>query len=62
MVPFAVGANEGRSDEVSLRCDNEVALRCGVDLPLSNQHVECVTQDLQTWCGYTCGEKAREKP
>lgn len=49
MVPLAVSPNEGRRDEVCLLGDNEVTLRGGVDLPLSDQHVECVPQNLHTW-------------
>lgn len=51
MVPLAVSPNEGRRDEVCLLGDNEVTLWGGVDLPLSDQHVECVPQNLHTWSG-----------
>lgn len=53
VVPLAVTTDEGGGDEVSLGGNDEVALRRRKDLPLPYQHVQCVTQDLGTWRGYT---------
>lgn len=54
VVPLAVSPNEGWRDEVCLLGDNEITLWGGVDLPLSDQHVECVTQNLHTRSGDAC--------
>lgn len=55
VVPLAVSPNEGRRDEVCLLGNNEITLWGGVDLPLSDQHVERVPQDLHTWSGDAYG-------
>ncbi len=55
VVPLAVSPNEGRRDEVCLLGNNKITLWGGVDLPLSDQHVESVPQDLHTWSGDAYG-------
>lgn len=54
VVPLAVSPNEGGRDEVCLLGDNEITLRGGVDLSLSDQHVERVPQNLHTRSGDAC--------
>lgn len=46
VIPLVVGSDEGGSDKVGLWSDNEVALWSWVDLPLSHQHVQGMSQNL----------------
>lgn len=46
VIPLVVGSDEGGSDKVGLGSDNEVALWSWVDLPLSHQHVQGMSQNL----------------